>query len=512
MKAIKTTAAFALMMSVSVPAFTQAVSEPSSTLRSYQKARAVIDRAISAHGGLDKIRALDNVSLDYEGVRTMINQSRRPDSPWDQEPASGRMVIDRKRNRMYALNFTSYPGIGRFGGEWAIDGNEGFHWEPAKNHHGSEIMMKMTGVENDGTWAFIPRWMPPFLVLAAAENNNNLRWVDAFERNGRSYEAVSFVQRDRGAMVAIFDKLTGLLDGFESIRDHPVYGDVTDFVRFSEYVDIGGVKFPNKRTDFFNGTLERELKMKFAINGQLDDKLFRVPDGYSQPSNADTGPRIKKIGDGVYIDQEMGGVMAVEFKDFIVMVECPGNFWMSRSTIEAVKAAIPNKPIRYVVPSHTHGDHGGGARGYYHIGATLITTPGNVTFYQRLSKIRQTVRPDPYSSTANPPIIETFQNKRVITDGDQTLELHDLGPNPHSEELIFAYLPKQKIVWQSDIIFNPMTGGGINKAMPIGVEFGKRLKALGITDFETMVESHHSRVITVADFRRGLSLAGFNDF
>jgi glyoxylase-like metal-dependent hydrolase (beta-lactamase superfamily II) len=208
----------------------------------------------------------------------------------------------------------------------------------------------------------------------------------------------------------------------------------------------------------------------------------------------------------------MGGIMIVEFKDFLVVVECPGNFWMSQSTIEAVKKTIPNKPIKYVVPSHTHGDHGGGARAYFYAGTTLLTTAGNVEFYKKLARIKQTIRPDPLFLKPKEPIIETFKGNRIITDGTQTLELYDFGANPHTEELIFAYLPNQKILWQSDIIFNPMTGNGINKAMPIGVEFAKKLKELKITDFTQVVESHHDRVITIEDFRKSLQMAGFNEF
>lgn len=488
-------------------------SENSATFRSYQKARNILEKTIKAHGGLEKIRAFENVTVEYDGWRTMINQSRRAENVWDKEPSSGKLVVDRKANRMYALSYNSYPGIGRFGGEWAITGTEGFHFEPSKNHHGSEIMGKLSGAETDGPWAFIPRWMPPFLLLSAWENNTNLRFVESFEKNGRKFEAISFIQRDRANLVLIIDAETNLLEGFEYVRDDGVYGDVTEFVRVYDYQEFAGVKFPTRRTDYQNDQISRELDFKFSVNSTLDENLFKLPEGYSIPTTAENAaPRIRKIADGVYLDSEMGGIMIVEFKDFLVVVECPGNFWMSQSTIDAVKKAIPNKPIKYVVPSHTHGDHGGGARAYFYNGVTLLTTQGNVEFYKKLAKIKQTIRPDPLFLNPKEPIIETFKGKKIITDGTQILELHDVGPNVHSEELTIAYLPNQKVLWQSDIIFNPFTGGGINQAMPIGVEFAKKLKELKITDFTQIVESHHDRVITIEDFRKSLQMAGYNDF
>jgi glyoxylase-like metal-dependent hydrolase (beta-lactamase superfamily II) len=511
---MKLTAILLALASLGVqPASAQAGKADSTAFRSYQRAQAVLEKAIRAHGGLENIRAIENASVEYDGLRTMINQSRRAEGVWDKEPSGGKVVFDRKNNRMYASSFDSYPGIGAFGGAWTITGTEGFHWEPSKNLHGSEIMGKLSGTETDGPWAFVSRAMPPFLLLSAWENNTNLRWIESFEKDGRDFEAISVVQRDRRNPVVIIDAETFLLEGFEIIRDDGVYGDTTDFVRYYDYRDLLGVKFPTKRTEYFNNEIARELTLKFSANTTLDESLFKLPEGYSMPTAMeDDSPRIKKIGDGVYLDTEMGGIMIVEFKDFLLVVECPDNFWMSQSTIDAVKQAIPNKPIKYVVPSHTHGDHGGGARAYFHAGTTLITTRGNVEFYKKLTRIKQTIRPDPLSLNPKEPIIETFKGKRVITDGTQTVELYDVGPTSHSEELTVVHLPKQKILWQADLIFNPMTGGGINKAMPIGIEFAKKLKELGIKGFKQLVDAHHSRVVTLEEFKEGLRKAGYTDF
>jgi len=246
----------------------------------------------------------------------------------------------------------------------------------------------------------------------------------------------------------------------------------------------------------------------------VDENLFKVPEDYAMPKeNAEESyTRIKKIGENVYIDQDMGGIMIVEFKDFIFVMDCPGNYFMSQSTIDAVREAIPNKTIKYVASNHTHGDHAGGARAYFHAGATLITTPAHVEFYKKLAQIKQTIRSDPFASSPKEPVIETFTDKRVITDGEQTVELHNVGPNAHSEELVMAYLPKQKILWQADIFFIPYTGNEVNAAMPITVEFAKQLKTLGINDFEQVIDAHHSRIATREEFLATLKKAGYKEF
>jgi hypothetical protein len=47
------------------------------------------------------------------------------------------------------------------------------------------------------------------------------------------------------------------------------------------------------------------------------------------------------------------------------------------------------------------------------------------------------------------------RGKRVISDGSRTLELLDVGPNPHAREMMVAYLPKERVVFQGDLFFIP---------------------------------------------------------
>lgn len=483
-----------------------------STLHSYQQARAVLARAIELAGGEAGLRRLRNISLNYTGHRNMINQSRRALLPWDREPASGTVVVDLDGKRMFAENYTSYPGIGRFGGAWALKGDRGAHWEPDRSHHGSEIMSTYSGRKSDGPWAFVPRWIPPLMLLEAWDSGTHLRSLGRAVRSGKPMHALAWTQRDGATITLLFDADSGAFSGYESIRDDGVYGDVTDRVEYSGWRAVGGVSLPARRTDWFNQQIARELAFNYRVDTQLTDSRFELPPGYTQPTKAAAGERLQKVADGVYLDTHMGGVMIVEFRDFLTVVECPGDYDMAHSTITALRDAFPGKPVRYVVPSHTHGDHGGGARAYFHAGATLLTTPGHVAFYRQLAQVRRTISPDPYVATADGPAIEAFSGKRIISDGNQTLVLYDIGPNAHSEELTIAHLPKQRIVWQADVYFSPATGGGVNPAMPIGIDFARKLKALGIDDFEALLEAHNSRIVTVDEFRRALALSGYRDY
>lgn len=48
------------------------------------------------------------------------------------------------------------------------------------------------------------------------------------------------------------------------------------------------------------------------------------------------------------------------------------------------------------------------------------------------------------------PIVEGVRDRRVLTDGARTLEIHHVRGNLHSEGLLMAYLPTEKLLIQAD--------------------------------------------------------------
>jgi hypothetical protein len=70
------------------------------------------------------------------------------------------------------------------------------------------------------------------------------------------------------------------------------------------------------------------------------------------------------------------------------------------------------------------------------------------------------MRPDALAKNPRPARIETIAvgGKRVIGDGERTIELYEVGPL-HCKEMVIAYLPNEEILFQSDL-FNPITVNG----------------------------------------------------
>ena len=71
--------------------------------------------------------------------------------------------------------------------------------------------------------------------------------------------------------------------------------------------------------------------------------------------------------------------------------------------------------------------------------------------------------------------------RRVLEDKTRKLELIDIGPNPHAREMVIAWLPAERVVFQGDLFFVPNNDAPFGPPQPSTVSFAKKLKELGLS-------------------------------
>ncbi|MCI0447635.1 hypothetical protein L0152_31030 [bacterium] len=87
--------------------------------------------------------------------------------------------------------------------------------------------------------------------------------------------------------------------------------------------------------------------------------------------------------------------------------------------------------------------------------------------------------PDALARKPMRPVIEIIRNqKHVLSDPNHTIELYDVGPNPVANEIVVVYLPKEKILYQTDLI-NPGYAGTLIPAQIGTVHFATKDKRNG---------------------------------
>src|SRR6266498_3961853 len=70
---------------------------------------------------------------------------------------------------------------------------------------------------------------------------------------------------------------------------------------------------------------------------------------------------------------------------------------------------------------------------------------------ERAAVATHTLRPDALSRSPRAPVIETVKGKRVFDDGAHRVELYEFS-NPHCAEMIIAWLPKEKVLFEADML------------------------------------------------------------
>jgi glyoxylase-like metal-dependent hydrolase (beta-lactamase superfamily II) len=199
----------------------------------------------------------------------------------------------------------------------------------------------------------------------------------------------------------------------------------------------------------------------------------------------------EKLGEGVYRLTTGNGSydsVIVEFRDHIMMLEAGQSEARALAYVAETKKLIPNKPIRYVMNTHPHSDHTGGLPVLVAEGATIITQKNNQVFFERALNTPRTLLTDTLAKNPKKAVVDPVGEKKVYTDGTRTVEMYHIYPAPHSNGLMVAYLPKEKVLFQGDFSL-PNAGEAANDHIKALVPALEKLK---VTDFDRYINVHAS--------------------
>src|SRR5437867_697150 len=402
-----------------------------------QDAKTVIGTASKAMGA-DNLKTVEYSATGHDFT---LGQAYNPSSPWPKfiEKSYTRAInfetpasrVDRIRNQ------GENPPRG--GGQQPVIGDQ---------------TQNQTIVVNANTpWVQqLEIWMTPHGFLRAATTNNAT--VTTQNKGGKKYNVVTFMGQNK-AKVNGYINDQNMVEKVETWIDNPMLGDTLFEASYSDYKDFSGIKFPTHIVQTQGGypifdLTVNNVKPNAAVNIQ-NPQRGAAPAAPAAPAQAAPS---QKLADGVYLILGGYASVAIDFKDYIVVIEGPQNEDRASAIIAETKKLIPNKPIKVVVNTHHHFDHAGGLRTFVAEGATVVTHQVNKPYYEKLFAAPHTLSPDKQAAAKKKPIFETMTEQKVLTDGNHVIELHHLQGSGHNEGLIVAYLPKEKILVEADA-FNP---------------------------------------------------------
>lgn len=271
-----------------------------------------------------------------------------------------------------------------------------------------------------------------------------------------------------------------------TMESDSVEGDSRVEFTYDTWLDVNGVNIPHSVELKLNGVvIGKETRDAVYIDIAVDDYVFDIAPELQQPideklfawglRSAHWFNRFISAGIPLDLDQTVPQSIAleeiadkvfhlrafthhsliVEMADFLVLFDPVLYEERTQAVLPLIKNKWPDKPIKYVVPTHFHNDHIGGIRGYVAEGADLIVGEDTKDHYQAVLKSPHRLYPDALS--ANPRKVKIREvddsDDAIITDGTRVIRLLTI-PNRHATGMLVPYIEDAKMIFVSDL-FNP---------------------------------------------------------
>jgi glyoxylase-like metal-dependent hydrolase (beta-lactamase superfamily II) len=458
--------------------FSATLSADSLPLQSVNKANEVIDAAIEAHGGAEALNGLKTLTQKSRFTTWATGQSRKPGPPWDRGHTTNVNAIDLE-NGIFVNRNQGEGGGYVFDNGTIIDGDNSWQID-----YRAGTAAPLTEPDFDTQSGPFIRVTPALLLRQLQSRRHTSHWLGEVDVAGRPHDVITLVMETGPGLSLYFDRANHMLTRMERVL--PPFGQVE--YEFLDYTTIDGIAFNQRFRLYLNGEDNLAIDIdETRVNAALANYL-QVPSGL-EPVAAITPDAFgsQELDEGVLL---IGGngtyALFVEMADFVVAI---GGTQIVPEAIAELQRQIPDKPIRYGVLTHHHSDHVPGAAAYAKEGASIIT------FAENEAVVRQAA--DDESAQ-----LQFVDQRLSLGDGKRSVELYDIGPTPHAEHILVAYLPAERILFEADHFPLPLSGV-IPPAVPATVAFAKALDRLNL-DYRRIVGAHSPRTAGPDDVRAAL--------
>ncbi|PWT86924.1 MAG: hypothetical protein C5B57_00215, partial [Blastocatellia bacterium] len=424
-------------------------------------ARQAVEAAAAALGGIDRIRALKNLTLigyaQYAYQNGGGNISPLPGAPQKYIAANdyrriydlehGRMMHQERRNDLFP--FAAYGGH-----DFALQ-RQGLDGEVSYNINAQAQAARGGDARDRRMWMHTN---PVVAIRAGLDSPNTLG-------NRRQEQALTLVdvKLREGDLLTIAIRPPSNLPAFVRwIGPQVNLGEVTYTTGFYGYENFGGVELPMGYTTRFDWRPEVEQVKIYVDNYLVDtqiDNLAAPPPGATVPAGRGGragGPggvgapiEVTPMARGVW--RISGGTMVIEFADHMTLFEVDGQPARIKQVIEAARKIVPNKPVTEVIVSHHHFDHSSGLREAVAEGLTVISRRDNGVIFREMTERPAPNFPDDLARSGRKMTFVPVDDHLQLKDAAMTVELYHVIANSHMADALFAYLPEHKMIIEGDI-------------------------------------------------------------
>ena len=407
-----------------------------------------IHDAADAIGGVDAVRSATTVVIQGSGTNYQLGQNHTPDSALPSSKTQSYRLEMNLQNHRTRVAITNANFAGNMVTEvTSMDGNVVY----TVGSGGPRRVDSATARESHVLYYHHP---VPLLQAVLADDAGMAATVSNL-RQDMGHDVVAVTTADGIQLTLHLDPETKLPLSISSMVYNANLGDVVTTTSFSEYADAGGFVLPNELSRTLDGHPITDLLVTQTINGEIRDLAApaRVASA-AEPESEPATVTVEELASGVwFLAGQSHHSVLVEFPEYTVLVEAPQHDTRTLAVIEQARELVPDKPLRYVVNTHHHFDHSGGLRAAVAEGLTVITHESNRSLYDDLTARQHNIVADHLAQHPAALILETVSSNEVyeLSDGNRVLQLYRVGDNPHSDGMLVAYLPRERILIQADM-------------------------------------------------------------
>ena len=286
---------------------------------------------------------------------------------------------------------------------------------------------------------------------------------------------LQFTTADGTAVSMGIDPLSHLPAWTRRVVPHANLGDVAVTALFTAYLPQDGVMLPY-------GLMNRiDWRNQVILMFQVDSYRLNVAPNQMPPTPAQTAAAaasalpavtVTPLARGVW-DLRVGnnnGGPAIEFDDHLVLFEANGSAAATLARIDAANKLVPGKVATQLVVTHHHFDHTAGLRAAVSRGLGVISHRGNEAIIREMVSRPAVVFPDALARSPHPLVFTPVDERLVLQDKTQRLEIYHVLGHSHMANAVFAYLPASRIMMEGDLGDAEWTWHWWANAMPANIK------------------------------------------
>jgi glyoxylase-like metal-dependent hydrolase (beta-lactamase superfamily II) len=418
-----------------------------------QSGMDAIGKAAEALGGKERIMAVKTLVIEGSGVAPNIGQNPHPEGPlptwWVPDfKRSIDLANHRARTEQHRIGMFPFALPTDNRQSLSLDGDVAFNINAdGRAQRASDAAVVDRRIEMLGT--------PVTIVRTALEPGAKI----GTPRKKGTEELIDIVTAKGDKLTLALDSTTALPVSVSWRTSSENLGDVVNTTSFENYETVSGIQLPRRyvtKIDFRNWTSGDFDVSKNTVDGEVGD--LAAPAAVRSavaPAPPVISVDVQPVAKGIWWLAGTGGnafSILFEFDDHLTLFEAPTSEARTKAVIDKARATVPNKPLTEVIVTHHHFDHTGGLRTAVAEGLTVISHQGNESIFREMTSRRATLKPDLLTKSGKTLKFRGMDDTLVLKDKSMEVDLFRLHDNTHSPYLIAAFVPRDNLLVQGDLI------------------------------------------------------------